>query len=136
MWLEEHPLLQLHGTVHIRREGIMRSYFTIIASVLGLGMSAAYAGSPETMGFTSWSQPVPLAQLDTQRGGADPSPLTFNTVELNAKLFNNSAIGTVSGNNSISDNAFSGASGLPTVIQNSGNNVIIQNGTTLNLTLK
>jgi hypothetical protein len=42
----------------------------------------------------------------------------------------------VTGNNSIADAAFSGASGLATVIQNSGNNVIIQNGTVLNLTLK
>ena len=55
---------------------------------------------------------------------------------LNAKLYDNSAIANVTGHNTITEGAFVGASGLPTVIQNSGNNVIIQNGTVLNLTVK
>jgi hypothetical protein len=55
---------------------------------------------------------------------------------LNAKLFDNAAIGNVTGHNTITEGAFAGASGLPTVIQNSGNNVIIQSGTVLNLTVK
>jgi hypothetical protein len=55
---------------------------------------------------------------------------------LNATLFDNSAKGNVTGHNTITEGAFVGASGLPTVIQNSGNNVIIQNGTVLNLTVK
>lgn len=114
----------------------MHIYLTIIASLLGLCLSTAHAGSPDTTGTTSWGAPIPSAQLDTHRGGTDPGPLTVNTNMLNAKLFNNSATNTVSGNNTIADGAFAGASGLPTVIQNSGNNVIIQNGTVLNLTLK
>jgi len=96
----------------------------------------AHAGSPETRGVTSWGAPIPPAQLDTQRGGTDPGPVTINANVLNAKLFDNQATNNVTGNNTVTGGAFAGASGLATVIQNSGNNVIIQNGTVLNLTLQ
>ena len=115
---------------------IMRIYFSILVSVFGFGMTLAHAGSPETTEITSWGHPVPSAQLDTQRGGTETSPLTINANMLNAKLFDNSATDNVTGNNTITGGAFAGASGLATVIQNSGNNVIIQNGTVLNLTVK
>jgi hypothetical protein len=124
------------------REGIMhimRIYFSILASVLGLGISMAYAGSPETLEtteITAWGHPVPSAQLDTQRGGTDTGPLTINANILNAKLFDNTAKDNVTGNNTVTGGAFTGASGLITNIQNSGNNVIIQSGTVLNLTVK
>ena len=40
------------------------------------------------------------------------------------------------GSNVIADGAFSGASGLPMVIQNSGNNVLIQSATIVNVQLQ
>ena len=71
-------------------------------------------------------------QLDKMRGAAlDPEILgiaIFDAVSLN-----NSASGTVSGGNVIDGNAFSDSSGLSTIIQNSGNNVLIQSATILNL---
>ena len=115
---------------------IIRIYFSILVSVLGFSMSIARAGSPETTEITSWGDPVPSAQLDTQRGGTDTGPLTINANMLDAKLFDNSAKDNVTGNNTITGGAFAGASGLATVIQNSGNNVIVQSGTVLNLTVK
>lgn len=115
----------------------MRIYFSIVASVLGLCVGIAQAGAPETPTMTSsWGTPVPSTQLDAQRGGTDTGPVTINANFLNAKLNNNAAIDNVTGNNTINGNAFAGASGLPIVIQNSGNNVIIQSGTVLNLTMK
>ena len=114
---------------------IMHIYISILVSVLGFGVSIAHAGSLETPEVTSWGQPVPSDRLDTQRGGTDAGPVTINANMLNAKLFNNSATDNVTGNNAIAGGAFAGASGLATVIQNSGNNVIIQNGTVLNLTV-
>ncbi len=114
----------------------MRTYFSIVGSVLGLCVGLAHAGSPDTTPVSSWGHPVPSAQLDAQRGGMDPGPVTINANMLNAKLFDNSATGNVTGNNTVTGGAFAGASGLATVIQNSGNNVIIQNGTVLNLTLQ
>ncbi len=115
----------------------MRIYFSIVVSVLGLCLGEAHAGSPETNAITSsWGTPIPAEQLDAQRGGTDTGPITINANMLKAKLYDNAAIDNVTGNNSINGNAFAGASGLPIVIQNSGNNVIIQSGTVLNLTMK
>ncbi len=71
-------------------------------------------------------------QLEEMRGAAlDPEILGiafFDAVSLN-----NSATGTVSGGNIIDGGAFSDSSGLSTIIQNSGNNVLIQSATILNL---
>jgi hypothetical protein len=110
----------------------MRIYLSILLSVLGLGITAAHGGPPDTK---KWGHPVATTQLDAQRGGTT-GPVTLNTNMLNAKLYDNSAIANMTGHNTITEGAFVGASGLPTVIQNSGNNVIIQNGTVLNLTVK
>jgi hypothetical protein len=110
----------------------MHIYLSILVSVLGC-ISVASAGPLETK---KWGHPVASAQLDAQRGGTNTGPITLNTNMLNATLYENSAKGVMTGHNTITEGAFVGASGLPTVIQNSGNNVIIQNGTVLNLTLK
>jgi len=56
--------------------------------------------------------------------------------QLSAQLYDNQAAGNVTGNNLVTQQAFSGASGVPTVIQNSGNNVIIQNATVLNVQMQ
>lgn len=53
---------------------------------------------------------------------------------LAAKLGDNALAVGSTGYNTISDNAFSNGGGIATVIQNSGNQVIIQNSTTVNLT--
>lgn len=114
----------------------MRIYISTVATVLGLCLGMAHAGSPEATELASWGAPLSPAQLDTQRGGTDPGPVTINANMLNAKLFDNAATDNVTGHNTITGGAFAGSSGLATVIQNSGNNVIIQNGTVLNLTLQ
>lgn len=117
----------------------MRIFFSTAVSVLGLCMGMAYAGSPETeaKSLSSWGKPVAAAQLETQRGGTDLGPqLIINRNDLKAKLYDNVAVDNVTGNNSITGNAFAGASGMPIVMQNSGNNVIMQNATILNLTVK
>ncbi|MFO0698619.1 MAG: hypothetical protein U0236_05275 [Nitrospira sp.] len=114
----------------------MRIYLSIMVSVLGLCAGMAYAGPPENPEMKSWGKPLATTRLDTQRGGTDTGPVTINANMLNAKLFNNKATDNVTGNNTIAGGAFAGANGLPIVIQNSGNNVIIQSGTVLNLTMK
>ncbi len=117
----------------------MRIFFSTVVSVLGLCVGMAYAGSPETetRSLSSWGNPIPTAQLEAQRGGTDLGPqLIINRNDLKAKLYDNVAVDNVTGKNSINGNAFAGASGLPIVMQNSGNNVIMQNATILNLTMK
>ena len=114
----------------------MRIYFPTVMSVLALSVGLAYADSSEMTGITSWGNPVPEAQLDTQRGGTDSGPLTINWNDVNAELHDNVAYNNVTGHNSINGNAFAGASGIVNVWQNTGNNVIMQSATTLNLTVK
>lgn len=77
--------------------------------------------------------PLANARLETQRGGQD---LIVNEQKLKATLTDNSASNLNTGNNIITDGALAGINGIPMVIQNSGNNVIIQNSTILNLNLK
>jgi hypothetical protein len=63
--------------------------------------------------------------LERLSGGTDIS----NRITLHGDVSNNNTDHTVTGNNSIGTGAFSGSVGLPMVIQNSGNSVLIQNAT-------
>ncbi len=71
-------------------------------------------------------------ELDRQRGGE----MYVNSVDEQAELSRNNATNNVTGNNFITDNAFGGAAGLPVAVQNSGNNVIIQNSFIVNLQMQ
>jgi hypothetical protein len=52
---------------------------------------------------------------------------------LNGTVANNSDDHLVTGANAISSGSFNGAAGVPMVIQNTGNNVLIQNATIINV---
>ena len=78
------------------------------------------------------SQPIDAAALASRRGGDG----VINEAQLKGVVANNSAVNVQTGSNSISDGAFAGSAGLSTVVQNSGNNVLIQNSTIVNLQLK
>jgi hypothetical protein len=64
-------------------------------------------------------------RLSTLRGG-DASQ-TENLIDIDGSVDDNTAHHIVSGSNSIADGAFDNASGINTVIQNTGSNVLIQN---------
>ncbi len=55
------------------------------------------------------------------------------SVDNSGSVTGNSATHVISGDNRIGEGAFANASGLPMVIQNSGSNVLIQNGTSINV---
>jgi hypothetical protein len=78
------------------------------------------------------SKPMAASALAARRGGES----VFNDNQLKGMVANNSASNLATGMNVISEGAFSGSSGLPTVIQNSGNNVLIQNATIVTVQLK
>lgn len=78
-------------------------------------------------------KPLSLTELDKHRGGQDT---VVNDMKLNGVVTNNSAFNLTTGTNSVSQGAFANASGLPLVIQNSGNNVLIQSATILNVQIK
>jgi len=82
-----------------------------------------------------WGQTADSAVLGDLRGGADVV-FTEATATLGGTVGNNSATNVSTGFNIIDNGSFSGASGLPVVIQNSGANVLIQNATVINLQLQ
>lgn len=69
------------------------------------------------------------AALAKLRGGVE---VTEN-MTITGTVSNNSADQVVTGSNSISTDSFNGAVGVPMVIQNTGNNVLIQNATIINV---
>lgn len=78
------------------------------------------------------SKPLTAAALASKRGG----DRVFNDNQLKGAVADNQASNLTTGTNVISDGAFNGTVGMPTVIQNSGNNVLIQNATIVNVQLK
>ncbi|MET0655371.1 MAG: hypothetical protein ABWY94_07355 [Pseudoxanthomonas sp.] len=74
--------------------------------------------------------PVDAANLDRLRGGEST---VDNEVLIDGAVEGNTADRIVSGPNGISDGSFANASGINTVIQNTGNNVLIQNGMVVNV---
>lgn len=75
-------------------------------------------------------------ELDGERAQGVTEWFTINDSEMDAKMSGNIVTGTTNGNNTVSNDSFSNSSGFATVIQNSGNHVIIQNSTIVNLTLE
>lgn len=80
------------------------------------------------------SSSVSLHELAASQG---KSGLTINrqhnASQQSAVLEHNALSAGITGNNSLADSAFSGASGVVTVIQNTGNQVIIQDTTMINV---
>ncbi|WP_229414421.1 hypothetical protein, partial [Zemynaea arenosa] len=80
---------------------------------------------------TPFGAAAPAATLARTRGGADTT--VANEMQLSGTVSGNSAANLTTGSNLITGGSFANASGLPTVIQNSGANVLIQNATIINL---
>jgi hypothetical protein len=78
------------------------------------------------------AKPMTTDALASKRGGER----VVNDNQLKGVVSDNKASNLTTGSNSIADGAFSGSVGLPTVIQNSGNNVLIQTSTIVNVQLK
>jgi hypothetical protein len=79
------------------------------------------------------SKPMASSALAARRGG---DYRVFNDSKLKGVVADNKASNLTTGMNVISEGAFAGSSGLSTVIQNSGNNVLIQNATIVNVQVK
>lgn len=125
---------------------------TVLALTLGAGVSLADdaqlqpalapAGMPApaesaTLATLGAATAVPEALLGNESAMAriELGSVVLNEQDVDGVVQGNIATGTTNGNNSISDNAFSGAAGFATAIQNTGNNVLIQNSTIINVSL-
>ncbi|WP_293046413.1 hypothetical protein [Paraburkholderia sp.] len=95
------------------------------------------AATPPASGTTAAAPPkqdefgvaMTTDQLDEHRGG----DVLIGQNYLTGAVANNSATRVETGSNTISEGSFASSSGLPTVIQNTGANVLIQNATVLNV---
>src|SRR5579872_1021243 len=77
--------------------------------------------------------PVSDQVLGESRGGSY-TPVTINNSELDATSTGNLVVGGTTGTNFLGDNAIN-SQGLVNVIQNTGNNVVIQSSTIVTLTI-
>jgi len=75
---------------------------------------------------------VDSQDLAISRGGAE----VINDLKSDGVVSQNAAIGVTTGSNLVTEGSFAGAAGFATVVQNSGNNVLIQNATIINLQVK
>ena len=73
---------------------------------------------------------IDVDRLARLRGG---DSTVENDVLIDGTVDGNTADHVVSGSNSISEGAFANAAGINTVIQNTGSNVLIQNGMVVNI---
>ena len=110
-----------------------------------LGAQATEAGGPvqngtpaartvaaeSVQGFGPGSR-VDTAVLANLSGGSDVD----NTINIDGSVSNTSTENVSTGTNWIGGGAFGNAVGLPMVIQNSGNGVLIQNATIVNLQMQ
>jgi hypothetical protein len=83
-----------------------------------------------------FGSPVAESVLDTSRGGDGFDWTQVGWIQLDATLSGNVVHSSVNGANTVGDTALSGVSGIATIIQNSGNQVVIQNALVLNLSLQ
>ena len=106
---------------------------TAVAGAVASVSATTPGTGPKLNIFGTAAAAVATEKLDDVRGGAE---VVVNDMRLHGTVGDNAAINTFSGSNIVSEGSFSNAAGLPTVIQNTGNNVLIQNATILNVQFK
>jgi hypothetical protein len=109
------------------------------------GAAAVGAEPPASVTSTAATSPsTPMAYVEGLGRRVDAGTLAASTggtdvsqdMTLNGTVSNNNADHVLTGANVISSGSFNGAAGVPMVIQNSGNNVLIQNATIINVQLQ
>jgi hypothetical protein len=104
----------------------MRAAYLLIALVLPLATWADEESAPAALG-----QAVSTETLAEQRGGDDE--FVHNTITVNGAVTDNTASNVVTGANSIAEGSFASSSGIMSVVQNTGANVLIQSATIVNV---
>lgn len=113
----------------------------LVGLVLAVGLSQAAPAAEEATqaaAVPGFDNPVAESELEGQRGrqGTTVIEITSATSELDGNVSDNVAQGNVSGANVIGEGAFNGLSGHASVIQNSGNNNVIQDSTIYNFSIR
>lgn len=124
-----------------RRYGYLLSCLMVFSPVTSADEDAAAvpdAGDDSVV--TAFDSSAILADdvLDSNRATAalQVDRIQINDQELTGVVTGNVATGNTTGNNTVSDGAFSSSAGFMTTIQNTGNNVLIQNAMIINVTVE
>ena len=105
----------------------MRAAHLTMAVVMVLAMpTLGLCDEPATLGT-----PVSSTTLDEQRGGDDTQ--VHNNINIDGDVTDNTATNVVTGANNIQNGSFDNASGVFSVVQNTGANVLIQSATIVNV---
>lgn len=86
-------------------------------------------------GDALFASPLDTAEMDTHRGMSSQYHAQLGLLSGQAVLTDNEIGTAYTGDNTVSHGAFSDVHGITSVIQNSGNHVIIQDSTILNVTV-
>jgi len=108
-------------------------YLTLIAVAL-----FSSGGVADELDILANSEILSEDMMTQSRGGQ--YELKIDNIHASSDMYGdvagNGAYNNTTGDNIIDSGSFSNASGVLNVVQNSGNNVLIQNATVVNLTLK
>ena len=116
----------------------MRATNLIIALAITIALPIALYGeepvaeqTPVADQCPALGLPVASATLAEQRGGDETQIL--NTIHIDGDVTDNTANNVVTGANNIQNGSFDNASGVLSVVQNTGANVLIQSATIVNV---
>jgi hypothetical protein len=115
---------------------ISKSCFIALIAII-MQSQAAQANPAESQDKLLFSptETALLEELDNARGREGIDMTNINNMNVRATLSGNQANNNVNGYNIIDHGSFAQASGINTVIQNTGNNVIIQDATNVIVTI-
>lgn len=111
----------------------------LIALVLCVSSNLVYAASGEELmtenRYLPQAEVASIEELDDATGREGVDITTLNNMNVRAFMLGNTATNNTSGFNVIDNGSFAGSGGMFSVIQNSGNNVLIQDSTIINVTI-
>jgi hypothetical protein len=118
--------------------GLATAVFAVGAQADDSAAAAETPVAPPAVVAFEGAKTLDATELGEQRARAkiEIDKLTLIAPAQNGVVAGNSAINTTTGANSVADTAFAGASGIVNTIQNTGNNVLIQSSTVVNVSLQ
>ncbi|QWT18515.1 hypothetical protein KPL74_12250 [Bacillus sp. NP157] len=107
------------------------AYLALAMAAITCVASAAHATPPGEQPPPSFGVATPVDKLQDMSGGTDTYTNNVVNQDTNGTVDGNSNFSIGNGANNVGGGAFGNAAGLNTTIQNSGNNVLIQNSTSV-----
>jgi hypothetical protein len=104
---------------------------SLITALVAMTLATCVMADEPDAPPASLGAPVASDTLAEQRGGDDTRVL--NIIEIDGDVTDNAAINVVTGANNIQNGSFDNASGVLSVVQNTGANVLIQSATIVNV---